>query len=125
MKAIIVKQVGGPEAMEYADIPVPQPKADEVLVKVEAIGVNFIDVYNREGRYKLPLPFTLGQEMSGTVTEIGSNVNNFKPGDRVAQTSVVGSYAEYQAVSVQRLVRVPDGISFEQAAASMLQGATM
>lgn len=125
MKAIIINQAGGPEAMQYTEVPVPPPKPDEVLVKVEAIGVNFIDVYNREGRYKLPLPFTLGQEMSGTVTEVGSYAKDFKKGDRVAQTSVVGSYAEYQAVPAQRLVRVPDAISFEQAAASMLQGATM
>jgi NADPH2:quinone reductase len=94
-------------------------------VKVEAIGVNFIDVYHREGRYKLPLPFTPGSEMAGTVARIGAEVKEFKPGDRVAQTGVAGSYAEYQCVPAERLVEVPDQVDFKTAASAMLQGATM
>ncbi len=124
MKAIQVKQVGGPEAMELVDLPVPQPKANEAVVKVAAAGVNFIDVYNREGRYKAPLPFVLGQEGAGTVTAVGAEVKTFKVGDRVAWTSVLGSYAEYAAVPADRLVTVPRGVSDQQAAAAMLQGMT-
>jgi NADPH2:quinone reductase len=125
MKAILVSQTGGPEVMQLAEVPAPQPKPNEALVKVEAIGVNFIDVYFREGRYPTPLPFIPGREMSGTVTEVGSEVKDVKVGDPVAQTGVMGSYAEYQAVPEQHLVKVPDAISFEQAAAVMLQGATV
>jgi NADPH2:quinone reductase len=125
MKAILVSHTGGPEVLEYKDVPVPQPKPNEALVKVEAIGVNFIDVYFREGRYPATLPFTPGREIAGTVIEVGSEVNSLKVGDRVAQTTVMGSYAEYQAVPEAKLVRIPDAISFEQAAAAMLQGATV
>ncbi len=125
MKAILVSQPGPPEAMQLVDVPVPEPKPSEALVKIEAIGVNFIDVYHREGRYKLPIPFTPGSEMSGTVTKVGAEVKELKPGDRVAQTGVVGSYAEYQAVPEDRLVRIPDKLDFRTAAAIMLQGGTM
>jgi NADPH:quinone reductase len=124
MKAIQVKQVGGPEAMELVDLPVPQPKANEAVVKAAAAGVNFIDVYNREGRYKAPLPFVLGQEGAGTVTAVGAEVKALKVGDRVAWTSSLGSYAEYAAVPADRLVTVPRGVSDQQAAAAMLQGMT-
>ncbi|MGZ4816358.1 MAG: quinone oxidoreductase family protein [Terriglobales bacterium] len=125
MKAIQVSQPGPPEAMQFVDLPVPEPKANEALVKIEAIGVNFIDIYHREGRYKLATPFIPGSEMAGTVTKVGSNVKDFKPGDRVAQTGVVGTYAEYQAVPADRLVKIPDNIDFKTAAACMLQGGTM
>src|SRR5579864_1446866 len=124
MKAIQVKQVGGPEVMELVDLPVPQPKANEAVVKAAAAGVNFIDVYNREGRYKAPLPFVLGQEGAGTVTAVGAEVKGLKVGDRVAWTSVLGSYAEYVAVPADRLVAIPPGVSERQAAAAMLQGMT-
>src|SRR3954468_1059121 len=124
MKAILVSQTGGPEVMKLADAPVPQPKPNEAVVKSEAIGINFIDVYFREGRYPTPTPFIPGREMAGTVTEVGSEVKELKVGDRVAQTGVMGSYAEYQAVAEHHLVKVPEAISFEQAAAVMLQGAT-
>jgi len=124
MKAIQVKQVGGPEAMEYVDLPVPQPKPNEAVVKIAASGVNFIDVYNREGRYKLPLPFVLGQEAAGTVTAVGSDVNSVKAGDRVAYAGVMGAYAEYATVPAERLVKVPGGVDDRQAAAAMLQGMT-
>lgn len=124
MKAIQVKQVGGPEAMELADLPVPEPKANEAVVKLAASGVNFIDVYVREGRYKAPLPLVVGQEGAGLVTAIGSDVKTLKTGDRVAYASVLGSYAEYAAVPADRLVPVPSGVTDQQAAAAMLQGMT-
>src|SRR6204780_4574348 len=104
MKAIQVKQVGGPEAMELVDLPVPQPKPNEAVVKLAASGVNFIDVYFREGRYKAQLPITLGQEGAGVVSAVGSEAKSVKAGDRVAWTSVHGSYAEYAAVPEDRLV---------------------
>jgi len=124
MKAIQVKQIGGPEAMELVELPLPQPKANEALVKLAASGVNFIDVYFREGRYKSPLPFVLGQEGAGTVTELGADVSSFKVGDRVAWTGLLGSYAEYAAVNADRLVLIPQMVTDRQAAAIMLQGMT-
>lgn len=124
MKAIEVKQIGGPEAMQLVDIPAPQPKANEAVVKLAASGVNFIDVYHREGRYKVPVPFVLGQEGAGTVTAVGSEVKSVKAGDRVAWTGLLGSYAEYAAVAADRLVSIPQGVSDREAAAAMLQGMT-
>jgi len=124
MKAIQIKQTGGPEAMEFVDLPVPQPRANEALVKIQAAGVNFIDVYNREGRYKAPLPFVLGQEAAGVVEAIGSDVRAVAVGDRVAYCSVLGSYAEYAAVPADRLVKIPAGVNEREAAAAVLQGMT-
>src|SRR5688572_2524191 len=124
MRAIQVSQVGGPEVLTPVDVPVPSPKANEALVEIHASGVNFIDVYFREGRYAAQLPFINGQEAAGVVTEIGSEVTNLKAGDRVAYTSALGSYAEYAVVPAERLVKIPDALSFEQAAAAMLQGMT-
>jgi NADPH:quinone reductase len=124
MKAIQIKQPGGAEAMELAELPIPQPKANEAVVELSASGVNFIDVYNREGRYKVPLPFVLGQEGAGIVTAVGADVKSVKTGDRVAWTSVLGSYAEYAAIPAERLVPIPEGVSDQQAAATMLQGLT-
>jgi len=124
MKAIQVKQPGGPEAMELVELPVPQPKANEAVVKLAASGVNFIDVYNREGRYKAPVPFVLGQEGAGVVTAVGADVRSVKSGDRVAWTGLLGSYAEYAAVPADRLVPIPSGVTDQQAAAAMLQGMT-
>ena len=124
MKAIQVSQTGGPEVLVPVDLPIPKPKANEALVQIKAAGVNFIDVYLREGRYPAQLPFVNGQEAAGVVTEIGSEVTAVKPGDRVAYSSVTGSYAEYAAVPATRLVKVPDELDFEQAAAAMLQGMT-
>jgi NADPH2:quinone reductase len=124
MKAIQVKQVGGPEVLELAELPIPQPKANEAVVKLAASGVNFIDVYNREGRYKAPLPFVLGQEGAGVATAVGAEVKAVKVGDRVAWTGVLGAYAEYAAVPADRLVPIPQGVSDQQAAAVMLQGMT-
>jgi len=111
--------------MQLVDLPSPEPKANEALVKIDAIGVNFIDIYHREGRYKLPLPFIPGSEMAGVVEMVGDEVKDFRPGDRVAQTGVVGTYAEYQLVPADRLVKIPDHVDFKTAAASMLQGGTM
>jgi NADPH:quinone reductase len=125
MKAMQVSQPGAPEAMQFVDLPTPEPKPNEALVKIEAIGVNFIDVYHREGRYKLPIPFIPGSEMSGMVEKVGAEVKSVKAGDRVAQTGVVGTYAEYQAVPADRLVKLPDHVDFKTAAAVMLQGGTM
>ena len=124
MKAIQVKQPGGPEAMELEEVPVPQPKANEAVVKLTASGVNFIDVYFREGRYKAVPPFVLGQEGAGVVNAVGGEVTSVKNGDRVAWTGVMGSYAEYAAVPADRLVPIPDGVTDQQAAATMLQGMT-
>jgi len=110
--------------MDLVDVPVPEPKAGEAVVKLAASGVNFIDVYNREGRYKVPLPFILGQEGAGEVASIGKEVKSVKTGDRVAWTSILGAYAEYAAVPADRLVPIPAGVSDQQAAATMLQGMT-
>jgi NADPH:quinone reductase len=124
MKAIQVKQHGGPEAMELEEVPVPQPKANEAVVKLTASGVNFIDVYFREGRYKAVPPFVVGQEGAGIVNAVGTGVTSVKNGDRVAWCGVMGSCAEYAAVLADRLVPIPDGVTDQQAAAAMLQGMT-
>ena len=124
MKAIQVSHVGGPEVLTLVDLPIPTPKSDEAVVQIKAAGVNFIDVYFREGRYPAPLPFVNGQEASGVVTAVGADVKSVKPGDRVAYTGVRGGYAEYAAVPAERLIVVPDQIDFKQAAAAMLQGMT-
>lgn len=124
MKAIQVSHTGGPEVLTLVDVPVPTPKPNEALVEIKASGVNFIDVYFREGRYPTPLPFINGQEAAGIVKEVGSEVSDLKPGDRVAYTSSLGSYAEFAAVPAARLVKIPAELSFEQAAAAMLQGMT-
>jgi NADPH:quinone reductase len=124
MKAIQVKKPGGPEALELVEIPVPQPKPSEAVVKVAASGVNFIDVYHREGRYPVALPFVIGQEGAGVVSAMGAEANSVKVGDRVAWAGVMGSYAEYAAVPANRLVRIPQGVSDREAAAAILQGMT-
>ena len=124
MKAIQIKTPGGPEALELVDLPTPQPKPNEAIVKLAAIGINFIDVYQREGRYKVPLPFIAGQEGAGTVTAVGADVKSLKVGDRVAWSSVQGSYAEFASVPADKLVKIPQGVSEQQAAAAMLQGMT-
>jgi NADPH2:quinone reductase len=124
MRAIQVSEVGGPEVLTSVDLPIPSPKPNEAVIQIKAAGVNFIDVYIREGRYPTPLPFVSGQEAAGVVTELGSDVTTLQRGDRVAYTSVLGSYAEYAAVPASRLVKIPDELDFEQAAAAMLQGMT-
>jgi len=124
MKAIQVARVGAPEALTLVELPVPDPKPNEALVQIKAAGVNFIDVYFREGRYPAPLPFINGQEASGIVVAVGPDVTTLRLGDRVAYTGVLGSYAEYAAVPADRLIKIPDELDFEQAAAAMLQGMT-
>ena len=124
MQAIQVSRVGGPEVLTLTDLPVPSPKPNEALIEIKASGVNFIDVYFREGRYPTQLPFINGQEATGVVVQTGSEVTNVQRGDRVAYTGALGSYAQYAAVSASRLVKIPDELDFEQAAAAMLQGMT-
>ncbi|HSE30297.1 MAG TPA: quinone oxidoreductase [Pyrinomonadaceae bacterium] len=124
MLAIQVLETGGPEVLTAVERPIPEPKPNEAVVQIKAIGVNFIDVYFREGRYTALLPFIDGQEAAGVVTAVGSEVKNINVGDRVAYTGTLGSYAEYAAVPAARLIRIPDGVEFEDAAAVMLQGMT-
>lgn len=125
MKAIRVHAPGGPEVLQYEDIPDPVPAEGQAVVRIEAVGVNFIDVYHRTGLYKVPsLPFTLGQEAAGTVEAVGAGVTGLVPGDRVAYTAVMGSYAEKAAVPADRLVKLPEGLSARDGAAAMLQGMT-
>jgi NADPH2:quinone reductase len=124
MKAIQIKQTGGPEVMGLVELPAPQAKANEAVVKIAAAGVNFIDVYNREGRYKAALPLVLGQEGAGVVSAVGSEVSGVAVGDRVAYTMTLGSYAEYATVPADRLVKIPAGVSEREAAAAILQGMT-
>ena len=124
MKAVRIKDQGDPEVMSFDDIDQPQPAATEMLIKVEAAGINYIDTYQRSGLYQIPLLTTLGLEASGTVEAIGSDVSRFKAGDRVAYTNVLGAYAEYSVVDQDKVVALPDGVSFNEGAAAMLQGCT-
>ncbi len=124
MKAIRVNAYGGPEALSFEDLPDPVPAGGQALVRVEAAGVNFIDVYQRMGIYKNPLPFTLGQEGAGVVESVGEGVTVVKPGDRVSWTSIMGSYAQRAVVPADRLVLLPHHMTTKQGAAIMLQGMT-
>jgi len=124
MKAVFIEQPGDAGALRYADFPTPEPAPGQVLVKIAASGVNFIDTYQRSGLYKIPLPAVLGMEGAGTVEALGPNVGGFKVGDPVAWAMSRGSYAEFAAVPTQFLVKVPAGLDLRQAAAAMLQGMT-
>jgi len=124
MKAIQIHETGGPEVLKLADLPIPEPGPGQVLIRVEATGVNFIEVYFRKGVYKASLPLIPGSEAAGTVEELGPGVTGFAAGDAVASVSVLGSYAEYALVPATQLVKTPDGLSPEQAAAALLQGMT-
>ncbi len=124
MKAVYIEQTGGVEVLKYGDLPKPEAGAGEVLVKVAASGVNFIDAYHRNGIYKLPMPAILGSEAAGTVEQVGEGVTGFKPGDRVAYAMARGSYADYKSVPARLLVHVPEGVDMRDAAAVMLQGMT-
>ncbi len=124
MKAIRVHAVGGPEVLGLEETSAPTPGPKEALVRLRAAGVNFIDIYHRSGLYPLPLPFTPGNEGAGVVEAVGPEVTEVRPGDRVAYAMATGSYAEVAVVPVFRLVPIPTGVSFEAAAAVMLQGMT-
>jgi NADPH:quinone reductase len=124
MKAVRVHQYGDPEVLTYEDIPVPEPKPGEARVKIEASGVNYIDIYQRTGLYPLKTPFVLGTEGAGIVDALGADVSEVKKGDRVAYAMIPGSYAEYAVVPAARLVPVPSNIDARAAAALMLQGMT-
>ena len=124
MKAIQIHETGGPEVLRLAELPIPQPGPGQVLIRVEAVGVNFIEIYFRKGTYKAALPLTPGSEAAGTVEELGPGVAGFATGDAVASVNVLGSYAEYALVPAASLVKVPAGLSMQQAAAALLQGMT-
>lgn len=124
MNAIQITETGGPEVLQLVDLPIPQPGPGQVLIRIEATGVNFIEAYFRKGQYKASLPLIPGSEAAGTVEELGPGVTGFKAGDLVASVSVQGSYAEYALVPAAQLVKVPNGLTPEQAAAAMLQGMT-
>ena len=124
MNAIQIQNSGGPEVLQLAELPIPVPGPGQVLIRIEAIGVNFIEIYFRKGTYKATMPFVPGSEAAGTVEDLGSGVTGFKPGDLVASVGVLGSYAEYALVPASQLVKVPQGLTPEQAAAVMLQGMT-
>ena len=124
MKAIQISETGGPEVLRVTELPIPQPGPGQVLIRVEATGVNFIEIYFRKGTYKASLPLTPGSEAAGTIEELGPGVTGFKAGDLVASTGVLGSYAEYALAPAAQLVKVPEGLTPEQAAAALLQGMT-
>ena len=124
MKAIRIHETGGPEVLRFEELPDPTPKRGEAVVAVEAVGVNFIEVYHRTGLYKTALPLTLGQEGAGRVVAVGEGVSSPKPGDRVAWFGAFGAYATRAVVPADRLVPVPDGVDSKRAAAVMLQGMT-
>ena len=124
MKAIRVHETGGTEKLVYEDIARPTPGPGQVLVKIHSIGLNFIDVYFRTGLYKSSLPFVPGMEAAGTVDAVGEEITDLNPGDRVAYAGIIGAYAEYAIIPAERLIRIPDGIDYETAAAAMLQGMT-
>src|SRR5262249_40791172 len=124
MKAVYIEQNGGPEVLQFGDRPVPELAKGEVLVRLAASGVNFVDTYHRSGLSKVPIPSGIGSEGAGAVERVADDVGNFNPGDRVAYAMVRGSYAEYAAVPAKMLVRVPSGSDLRTAAAAMLQGMT-
>jgi len=124
MKAIQIFETGGPEVLTLAEIPTPEPGAGQVLIQVAATGINFIEIYFREGRYKAPLPLVPGSETAGTVVAVGDGVTTVAVGDRVVTVNALGAYAEFALAPADKVVRVPDGVTLEQAAAVFLQGMT-
>jgi NADPH2:quinone reductase len=124
MKAVRVYETGGIEKLVYEDAAEPVPEPGEARIQIHAIGLNFIDIYFRKGLYKSPLPFVPGMEAAGVVDSVGDSVTEVKPGDRVAYAGIIGSYASCTVVPSKQLVRLPDGLDFETAAAAMLQGMT-
>lgn len=124
MKVVRIHQYGGPGVMQLEDLPTPAPGPGTALIRIEAAGVNFMDIYQRSGTYQVPLPAPLGQEAAGTVEAVGAGVTDLAPGDRVAWCNVQGAYATYALVPAERLVRLPPGIGARDGAAVMLQGMT-
>jgi NADPH2:quinone reductase len=124
MRAIRVSATGGPDALQLEDIPTPDPGPGQIRIKVEAAGVNFVEIYQRKGQYKLPLPFTPGGEAAGTVDAIGPDVSDIHVGERAASVDARGSYAQYALVEANNIVPIPAGVSAEVAAAVMTQGIT-
>jgi NADPH:quinone reductase len=124
MHAIEIRQTGGPEVLTYVERPAPEPGEGQVLARLAAAGVNFIDIYRREGRYPLPLPAVPGEEGSGTVIAVGPGVTRFQVGDRIAWTTVLGSYGELVAVPEGKAIKVPEGIDLLTAGAALVQGMT-
>ena len=124
MKAIVVNKPGGPEVLAYHESPDPIPGSHQLLVRVAAAGVNFIDIYQREGLYPMPLPYTPGLEGAGIVVDVGASVATFAPGDQVAWAGMLGSYADMIALDADAAVAIPEGVSLEHAAQAMLQGMT-
>ena len=124
MQAIQIETTGGPEVLTLATLPDPTPAAGQALIRIEASGVNFIDTYFREGRYLAALPYTLGQEAAGTIVTVGPDVSGLAPGDRVAWCGVPGTYATHALAPADRLIRIPDALTTQQAAAALLQGMT-
>ncbi len=124
MKAVCIHQFGGPEVLQYEEVPTPTPGPGQVLVKLAAAGLNYIDVYQRTGHYPNQLPYPMGLEGSGTVAAVGPQVTSFKAGEPVAYTGVPGAYAEYALVPAEHLVRMPAGLDVTVGAAAMLQGMT-
>jgi NADPH:quinone reductase len=124
VKAIRIHATGGPEVLRLEEVPVPVPGAGQIVIRVEAAGVNFVDVYHRKGLYPVALPFTLGREAAGVVDRVGEGVSTCRPGDRVASESLIGGYAEYALAPAERVVPLPQGVSSRVGAAVMLQGLT-
>jgi NADPH:quinone reductase len=124
MKAVVVEAFGGPEQLKLVESDTPSPGPADVVIKVVVSGVNFIDVYFRTGLYKMPPPVAIGSEAAGVIEAVGSEVTEFVPGDRVAYAMVRGSYAEFAKVPAAQVVKIPDAVPFEQAAAVLLQGMT-
>jgi NADPH2:quinone reductase len=124
MYAIEVSATGGPEVLAYVERPVPEPARGQLLIKTEAIGVNFVDTYFRTGLYPHPLPFILGSEVAGTVAAVGERVHTAQVGDRVATSDADGAYAEYCLAPADLVCHVPDGVSAEAAASAILKGQT-
>jgi NADPH:quinone reductase len=124
MQAIQILTTGSADVLTLRDLPTPTPGPGEALIRIEASGVNFIDTYFREGRYPAKLPYTLGQEAAGIVVAVGADVTTVKAGDRVAWCNIPGTYAQLAVAPADRLVPIPDGVTFQQAAAAILQGMT-
>jgi NADPH:quinone reductase len=124
VKAVVVRRTGGPDVLELTDVPMQEPSAGQVRIRVEAVGINFIEVYQREGHYPLAMPYTPGSEAAGVVDAVGAGVADLKVGDRVGTANALGAYAEYALAPADKVVAVPAGLSSRDAAAALLQGMT-